>query len=72
MIDPVVERFDNKAGLPDPGLAGHQERLANPTSDLPHGRPKLVQLSGATDQTAIRAGTDVPRHRGLPKPPAGG
>jgi hypothetical protein len=62
-IDPVVERFDNNSGLPDPGLTGHQERLANPTSDLPHRRPNLVQLSGATDQTAFRVGANIPRHR---------
>jgi hypothetical protein len=67
-IDPIVERFRNKAGLPDPGLTGHQERLANPTSDLPHRRPKLLELSGATDQTASRVGADIPRHRGLPTP----
>jgi hypothetical protein len=51
------------AGLPDPGLADHQECLADPTSDLAHRRPKLLELGGATDQTALRAGTDVPRHR---------
>jgi hypothetical protein len=59
----IGEPLGDDAGLPDPGLTDHHQCPAGAASDLPHRRPELVELGGATGQTAIWVGVDSSRHR---------
>jgi hypothetical protein len=59
----IGEPLGDDAGLPDPRLTDHHQCPTGAVSDLPHRRPELVELGGATGQTAIWMGVDSSRHR---------